>query len=90
MWDTPQAEPLQTTLNGVNMVPNMASTMEDHEGTKAGMVPMVEKEAEEVLTMKDIGEGLLRTDFFDMLRATKDPNKYKDQDIMRYANLFLG
>lgn len=75
MWDAPQAEPLQTTLNGWSMVADMASTMEDQDGTMAGMVPMVEKEAEKVPKMKDKVEGLLRKELFDMLRGNQGPQK---------------
>jgi hypothetical protein len=64
--------------------------MEDQDGTVADAAPTAERKAEKAPTMKDKVEGLLRTELFAKLRATKDSKKYKDQDIMWDVNLFLG
>ncbi|KAG0275640.1 hypothetical protein BGZ96_003717 [Linnemannia gamsii] len=90
MWDTPQTGPYQTTLNDGNIMADMAATMEDQDGTVTGTTPMVESKSEKVPTMKDKVEDLLRTELFARLRVAKDPRKYKDQDIVRDVNLFLG
>jgi hypothetical protein len=49
--------------------------MEDQDGTVADAAPTAERKAEKAPTMKDIVEGLLRTELFAKLRATKDSKK---------------
>jgi hypothetical protein len=90
MWDTPQTKPQQATLNEGSIMADVASTVEDQDGTVADAAPTAERKVEKAPTMKDKVEDLLRMELFAKLRATKDPKKYKDQDIMRDVNIFLG
>lgn len=90
MWDTPQTGPYRTTLDEGGIMADKAPTIEDQDGTVPGTAPTVERKAEKAPTMKDKVEDLLRMELFAKLRATEDPKRYKDQDIVRDVNLFLG